>query len=54
MCYELEELHWARRAEQARKEMEKAKEQKRQSGAAAPPQPASPETKPEVREPVPA
>jgi hypothetical protein len=54
MCYELEELYWARRAEQARKEMEKAKELKKQSGAAAPAKPASPDTKPEAREPVPA
>lgn len=52
MCYELDELYWHQRAEQARKAMEKAEELKRQ--AAVPAEPATPEKKPEVKVPVPA
>lgn len=52
MCHELDEFYWSYRADQARREMEKAKELKKQP--AAPAQPASPDSEPEVREPVPA
>jgi hypothetical protein len=50
MCHELDEFYWSYRAEQAHKEMEKAKEKKQ---PAAPAKPA-PESEPETREPVPA
>ena len=54
MCYEFEDLYWSRRAEQMRKEMEKAQELNKQAKTGVPAKPASPDKEIEVKVPVPA
>jgi hypothetical protein len=54
MCYAYEQEYWLRRAEEIRKEMQKAEERLKQKPAPAPAKPAAPDSGVEQPDPVPA
>jgi len=53
MCYEFERLYWLQRAEQIRREQEKAKKSSKTDEDKVPPKPSAPDTAVEQGEPVP-
>ena len=54
MCYEFDRLYWLQRAEEVRREMQKAEEAKKQTRPSAPAKPAASEPETGTQVPVPA